>query len=158
MRVSRTATRATKPLSSLLVFPPVLPCFRTLSWDVALFANDLALLERRGTGAVFDGAIQGYFTASVGVVPFGTRGGDGRWSPRRGTVAKRLEGVMNVGLLDRGLTIRIFRGSETGQAHAHLPEFPHAQGEVVQIDVVRRDERRGRGPKPTVGKCFSSAS
>ena len=78
MRVSRTATRATKPLASLLVFPPVLPVVWTLSWDVALFANDLVLLEKRGAGAVFDGAIQGYFTASMGVMLFGTRGGDGR--------------------------------------------------------------------------------
>ena len=38
----------------------------TQSRDLALFANDLTLQEGRGTGAVFNGAIQGYFTVSMG--------------------------------------------------------------------------------------------
>ena len=33
----------------------------------------------------------------------------------------------------------------TRQAHAHLPEFSHAHGVVVQIGVVRRDGRGGSG-------------
>ena len=66
MHESRTATRTTKPSRPYCCFHQAYQIW-TLGRDVALFANGLALQERRGTGAVFDGAIQGYFTVSMGV-------------------------------------------------------------------------------------------
>ena len=65
-----------------------------------LFADDLALLEKRGTGVVDDGAKPRILHCEQGVVLSGTRGGDGRWSRRRvGYVCKGVKVGMNVGLV-----------------------------------------------------------
>ena len=59
-------------------------------------------------------------------------------------VCEKIGGVNEGGVAGQEAFYRIFVGSETGQAHAHLPEFSHAHGVVVQIGVVRRGGREGR--------------
>ena len=69
-----------------------------------LFANDLALLERRGAGAVYDGAKPRILHREQGVVSSRTRG-ETEGAADVGYVRKRAAGVMNVSSVAVGLYI-----------------------------------------------------
>ena len=69
-----------------------------------LFASDLVLLERRGVGAVYDGAKPRILHREQGVVSFGTRG-ETEGAADVGYIRKRAAGVMNVSLVAMRLSV-----------------------------------------------------
>ena len=75
---------------------------------MALFANDLALLERRGAGAVDDGAKPRILHHEQGVVSSGIRG-ETEGAANVGYVRKRAAGVMNVASAGQEAFCRILK-------------------------------------------------
>ena len=71
---------------------------------MVLFANDLALLERQGAGAVYDGAKPRILHREQGVVSFGMRG-EIEGVADVGYVRKRAVGIMNVSSAAVGLYV-----------------------------------------------------